>query len=218
LLIASKIGTDSFVLFHQTTERLWRWSIGRHGRAGVTTETRAVCSGSSVKVAMLQKVEIVPRSMEGVLRLPRLVCLASLLPLPLPLHLRLSGLPGRMDRSRKAKQSAGRALLHYPTLRLTTLAYFLAMVQTQHHKTADGASIAYRIHGSGQGIPLVLIMGLSGVMDDWSPLVEELAKSRRGEWSRKARGRGSNQRSTGAQLVMSASLSSLAVLISDHRG
>lgn len=57
------------------------------------------------------------------------------------------------------------------------------MVQTQHHKTADGASIAYRIHGGGQGTPLVLIMGLSGIMDDWSPLVEELAKSRRGESS-----------------------------------
>lgn len=90
-----------------------------------------------------------------------------------------------MDASREAKQSAGRVLLHYPTLRLTTLAYLLAMVQTQHHKTADGASIAYRIHGSGQGTPLVLIMGLSGVMDDWSPLVEELAKSRKGEWSGK---------------------------------
>lgn len=48
------------------------------------------------------------------------------------------------------------------------------------HKTKDGASIGYKIHGSNTGLPpLVLIMGLSGIMEDWSPLVEELGLSRR---------------------------------------
>lgn len=58
------------------------------------------------------------------------------------------------------------------------------MVQTQFHHTSDGAKIAYRIHQPASGssakqrIPLIMIMGLSGVMAEWSPLVEELGKHR----------------------------------------
>lgn len=48
------------------------------------------------------------------------------------------------------------------------------------HKTHDNASIAYALHGSNTGLPpLVLIMGLSGIMEDWSPLVEQLGLTRR---------------------------------------
>lgn len=68
-----------------------------------------------------------------------------------------------------------------PLPRIPFLPLFITviMVQSGTHKTQDGAQIAYRIHGSAQGTPLVLIMGLSGIMEDWSPLVEELAKTRR---------------------------------------
>lgn len=56
------------------------------------------------------------------------------------------------------------------------------MATTQYHTTRDGAKIAYRISGSPASSasattsPLVLIMGLSGVMEDWSPLFEGLSK------------------------------------------
>ncbi|PWN99993.1 alpha/beta-hydrolase [Tilletiopsis washingtonensis] len=52
---------------------------------------------------------------------------------------------------------------------------------TQTFKTPDGAQLAFRVHGPehvGSVRPLVLIMGMSGVMEDWSPLVEALAVSR----------------------------------------
>ena len=55
------------------------------------------------------------------------------------------------------------------------------MVQTQTFTTSDGAKIGYQIHGSAPGVPLVLINGLSAVLEDWSPLVEHLAKKRKGE-------------------------------------
>lgn len=53
------------------------------------------------------------------------------------------------------------------------------MFQSGLHKTHDDAAIAYQIHGGGPSVPLVLIMGLSGVMEDWTPLVEQLARTRK---------------------------------------
>ncbi|EPQ28007.1 uncharacterized protein PFL1_04334 [Pseudozyma flocculosa PF-1] len=60
------------------------------------------------------------------------------------------------------------------------------MVQTQHFTTSDGAVLGYRIHAplsssssSSSAVPLVLINGLSAVMEHWSPLVESLAESRK---------------------------------------
>jgi len=48
--------------------------------------------------------------------------------------------------------------------------------------TKDGAKISYRIHGENhKTTPFVMFNGMSAVMEDWSPLVEELGKSRTGE-------------------------------------
>ncbi|CAO1616125.1 unnamed protein product [Sympodiomycopsis kandeliae] len=61
----------------------------------------------------------------------------------------------------------------------TSLQY--GSMNQNRHKTSDGAEVAYRITGADKNskVPLVLIMGLSGVMEDWSPFFEELGKSRR---------------------------------------
>lgn len=53
------------------------------------------------------------------------------------------------------------------------------MYQIGVHRTDDGAGIAYQIHGGGPATPLVLIMGLSCVMEDWTPLVEALGRTRK---------------------------------------
>ncbi|CAO1619707.1 unnamed protein product [Parajaminaea phylloscopi] len=53
------------------------------------------------------------------------------------------------------------------------------MFQVGVHKTDDEAAIGYQIHGGGPATPLVLIMGLSGIQEDWTPLVEELSRTRR---------------------------------------
>lgn len=48
--------------------------------------------------------------------------------------------------------------------------------------TKDGAQLAYRVHGDDTSRPpFVMFNGMSAVMEDWSPLVEELARSRKGE-------------------------------------
>lgn len=47
-------------------------------------------------------------------------------------------------------------------------------------KTSYGAKLGYRVHGTDTSRPpLVLIMGMSGIMEDWSPFVEAIAHSRR---------------------------------------
>ncbi|PWN51233.1 alpha/beta-hydrolase [Violaceomyces palustris] len=54
------------------------------------------------------------------------------------------------------------------------------MPETRTFKTQDGARIGYRVHGDDpRKTPLVLVNGLSAVMEDWSPLVEALSKTRR---------------------------------------
>lgn len=54
------------------------------------------------------------------------------------------------------------------------------MVQIGYHHPSKDVKIGYQIHGdqSGSQVPLVLIMGLSGILEDWSPLTEELGRSR----------------------------------------
>ncbi|KAN0063893.1 hypothetical protein ACQY0O_003499 [Thecaphora frezii] len=56
------------------------------------------------------------------------------------------------------------------------------MVETHFFTTSDGATLGYRIHGStsssSAAVPLVLINGLSAVMEHWSPLVESLSRRR----------------------------------------
>ncbi|KAK0550038.1 hypothetical protein OC846_001757 [Tilletia horrida] len=58
------------------------------------------------------------------------------------------------------------------------------MVLKGTHRTSDGASIAYELHGEhlvgakGAPPPLVLIMGLSGVMPMWLPFAADMGKTR----------------------------------------
>lgn len=64
----------------------------------------------------------------------------------------------------------------------------MAEVETKMFDLPDGQGcrLAYRVHnpdnagarGRGSKVPLVLINGLSAVMQDWSPLVEALAEDR----------------------------------------
>ncbi|CEH14577.1 Soluble epoxide hydrolase [Ceraceosorus bombacis] len=52
---------------------------------------------------------------------------------------------------------------------------------TTTFETKDGAKIAYHVYGKdllGRVTPIALIMGMSGVMEDWSPLSETLAITR----------------------------------------
>lgn len=53
-------------------------------------------------------------------------------------------------------------------------------IQNRNHQTAKtqfinvkGDAIAYRVLGKEEGIPLVLLPGLGGSMDDWDPAITD---------------------------------------------
>ncbi|KND04578.1 uncharacterized protein SPPG_00298 [Spizellomyces punctatus DAOM BR117] len=50
---------------------------------------------------------------------------------------------------------------------------------TQFYKTPDGATIAYHVLGAKNvGIPLILVMGLTGVKEDWAHFAYDLSRTR----------------------------------------
>lgn len=58
------------------------------------------------------------------------------------------------------------------------------MTSPQVFQTSDGAKIGYQVYGSSdEHLPLVMINGMSAVMQDWEELAQALAKTRQGRFA-----------------------------------